>query len=99
MLNFEKASEVLNSGAFAAYMAVDLAAFWQFYLNGGPGRRFWRDAIAPLAGLVSCLAIWLSLPRLALTVGALWLAGGVALGALKARTLSVDEIAADFSTD
>ena len=99
VLNFEKASEVLNSGAFAAYMAVDLAAFWQFYLNGGPGRRFWRDAIAPLAGLVSCLAIWLSLPRLALTVGALWLAGGVVLGALKARTLSVDQIAADFSTD
>ena len=99
VLNFEKASEVLNSGAFAAYMAVDLAAFWQFYRHGGPSRRFWRDAIAPLAGLVSCLAIWLSLPRLALTVGALWLAGGVVLGALKARTLSVDQIAADFSTD
>ena len=99
VLNFEKASEVLNSGAFAAYMAVDLAAFWQFYRHGGPSRRFWRDAIAPLAGLVSCLAIWLSLPRLALMVGALWLAGGVVLGALKARTLSVDQIAADFSTD
>jgi putrescine importer len=99
VLNFEKASEVLNSGAFAAYMAVDVAAFWQFYLHGGPGRRFWRDAIAPLAGLVSCLAIWLSLPRLALTVGALWLAGGVVLGAVKARTLNVDQIAADFSTD
>jgi putrescine importer len=99
VLNFEKASEVLNSGAFAAYMAVDLAAFWQFYLRGGPDRHIWRDAIAPLAGLVSCLAIWLSLPGLALTVGALWLAGGVVLGALKARTLSVEETAADFSTD
>jgi putrescine importer len=99
VLNFEKASEVLNSGAFAAYMAVDLAAFWQFYLKGGPGRRLWRDAIAPLAGLVSCLAIWLSLPRLALTVGALWLAGGAVLGALKARTLSVEAIAGDFSAD
>jgi len=99
VLNFEKASEVLNCGAFAAYMAVDLAAFWQFYLNGGAERRFWRDAAAPLGGLLSCLAIWLSLPRLALTVGALWLAGGVLLGALKARTLSVDDIAADFSAD
>jgi len=99
VLNFEKASEVLNSGAFAAYMAVDLAAFWQFYLQGGPERRFWRDAAAPLAGLLSCLAIWLSLPRLALTVGALWLVGGVVLGTLKTRTLSVEEMAADFSTD
>ncbi|HEY6291943.1 MAG TPA: APC family permease [Terriglobia bacterium] len=99
VLNFEKASEVLNSGAFAAYMAVDLAAFWQFYLNGGPDRRFWRDAAAPLGGLITCLAIWLSLPRLALTLGAIWLMGGAALGALKARTLSVDEIAADFSAD
>lgn len=99
VLNFEKASEVLNSGALAAYMAVDLACFWQFYRNGGPDRRFWRDAAAPIGGLVSCLAIWLSLPRLALTVGVIWLAGGVVLGALKARTLSVDEIAADFTAD
>lgn len=99
VLNFEKASEVLNSGAFAAYMAVNLAAFWQFYLHGGPGRRIGRDALAPLVGLASCLAIWLSLPRLALTVGALWLAGGAVLGALKARTLGVDEMAADFSMD
>jgi putrescine importer len=99
VLNFEKASEVLNSGAFAAYMAVDLAAFWQFYLHGGAGRRFWPDAAAPLAGFLSCLAIWLSLPRLALTVGTLWLVSGLVLGALKARTLSVEEMAADFSAD
>jgi len=98
-LNFERAAEVLNAGALAAFMAVNLAAFWQFYVRGASERRFLRDAMAPLAGCVLCLAIWLSLPRLALTVGAAWLVLGIVLGALKARNVSVDELAAGFSAE
>lgn len=85
IVNFEKTAEILNSGALAAFMAVNLAAFWQFYVRGGEARRFWADAAAPWGGLVSCLAIWLSLPHLALTIGALWLAAGLVLAVVKVR--------------
>src|SRR5215831_5356200 len=34
IVNFEKTAEILNSGALAAYMAVNLAGFWQFYVRG-----------------------------------------------------------------
>lgn len=98
-LDFEKAAEVLNAGALAAFSAVNLAAFWQFYVRGGKDRHLLTDAAAPLAGMLACLAIWLKLSHLALTVGIAWLVLGVILGAVKARNLSVDEIAADFSTD
>lgn len=98
IINFEKTAEILNSGALAAFMAVDLAAFWQFYVRGGPKRRRLPDAAAPLAGLFSCLAIWLSLPRLALSIGILWLLIGVALAAFKARNLSSEAIATGLAT-
>jgi putrescine importer len=87
VLNFERSAEILNAGALVAFMAVNLAAFWQFYVRSPESRRFLADALAPLAGLAACLAIWLSLPRLALTAGAAWLALGLALIALKARDL------------
>ena len=98
VLDFERAAEVLNAGALLAFAAVNLAAFWQFFVRSA-ARRLWRDAAAPLGGLVSCLAIWASLPRLALTAGAVWLAFGVVLGAVKARNVSVEDLAADFSTE
>ena len=87
VLSFERAAEILNAGALAAFMAVNLAAFWQFYVRSPKGRRFLADALAPLAGLAACLGIWLSLPRLALTAAAAWLALGLALVLLKARDL------------
>jgi len=99
MLNFEKGGEILNSGALAAYMAVNLAAFWQFYVRGGEDRRVWRDAVAPLGGLVSCLAIWLSLPHLALSIGALWLVAGVVLAVVKVRSMSPESLASGFSAE
>ena len=99
IVNFEKTAEILNSGALAAYMAVNLAAFWQFYVRGGEARRFLTDAVAPWGGLLSCLAIWLSLPRLALAIGVLWLGAGVVLVALKVRNLSAESLATGFSTD
>jgi putrescine importer len=99
IVNFEKTAEILNSGALAAFMAVNLAAFWQFYVRGGEARRFWTDAAAPWGGLVSCLAIWLSLPRLALTIGVLWLAAGLALALVKVRKMNPESIASGFSTE
>ena len=99
IVNFEKTAEILNSGALAAYMAVNLAAFWQFYVRGGEARRLLTDAVAPLGGLVSCLAIWLSLPHLALSIGALWLVGGVVLAVVKVRSMSAESLAGGFSTE
>ncbi|HEV2381916.1 MAG TPA: APC family permease [Terriglobia bacterium] len=99
VINFEKTAEILNAGALATFMAVNLAAFWQFYLRGGARRRWLTDAVAPLAGLASCLAIWLSLPRLALSIGILWLAIGLALGAFKARNLSSEALATGLIAD
>jgi putrescine importer len=85
LLNFELAAELLNFGAFLAFMGVNMAALRQYYflrLNV-PQRRLLRDALVPVFGFLFCLGIWLSLPRPAQIVGGLWLLGGIAYGAIR----------------
>ncbi len=96
---YEVGGEILNSGALIAFMGVNLAAFWQFYIRGHEGRQrhLLTDALMPLFGLVSCLAIWLSLPALAMTVGAAWLVGGLIIAALKTRGFRTRPVMIDFS--
>lgn len=79
LLNWEKAAEVLNFGAFLAFMGVNLAAARQFYLMRPQGgvRRVGRDLVVPVCGFVFCVAIWWSLPTPAKLVGTSWFVLGV----------------------
>jgi amino acid transporter len=95
---FELGAEILNCGALVAFIGVNLATFWQFWIRGVPGRRrnFFVDLAAPWLGLVSCLAIWLSLPRTAIILGGGFLALGFAIAAAKTRGFRTRPIMIDF---
>jgi putrescine importer len=75
VVSYEQTAELLNFGAFLAFMGVNLAAIRTFWV-GGAGRRFAGDALAPAAGFAFCLAIWWSLPGPARVAGGVWLAIG-----------------------
>jgi amino acid transporter len=79
---FEHAGQVLNFGAFLAFMGVNLAAFR--LPAAGRSNRFF-GSLLPLAGFVFCAAIWLNLNFVAKIVGGLWLAGGAVYLATKTR--------------
>src|SRR5204863_4671393 len=53
---YQHAGELLNFGAFLAFMGVNFACFWQFSMLSQPGykRRIVRDAILPLIGFAFC---------------------------------------------
>jgi putrescine importer len=76
---YEHAGELLNFGAFLAFMGVNLATFWQFSVFPQPGykRRILADAVLPLIGFLFCSLIWWNLNGLAKTVGGIWFAIGV----------------------
>ncbi|HKR27110.1 MAG TPA: APC family permease [Acidobacteriaceae bacterium] len=76
LMNYEHAAEVLNFGAFIAFMGVNLAALRTFYRRGSFA-SLWRDLAAPIAGFLFCAVIWVSLPRLAKEIGATWLIVGL----------------------
>jgi len=63
LLSLEHAGELLNFGAFLAFMGVNLAVIRQYYFLRRRGeRRFLADAMVPLVGFLFCFGIWLSLP-------------------------------------
>lgn len=76
---FEHAGQLINFGAFLAFMGVNLAAFRNFGLRRRCAgvRAFLADLALPLVGFVFCAAIWWNLNPIAKTVGGIWLVAGL----------------------
>lgn len=99
VLSYELAAECLNFGAFLGFMGVNLAAFREFYLRRKEGqeRRFFIDALVPIAGFLFCLAIWESLPLPAKIAGSCWLVVGLVYDAVNTRGFRTEPTMVDFS--
>jgi putrescine importer len=97
-VSYEQAGEILNFGAFLAFMGVNLATFWQFAIVQQPGRkRQWLvDVVVPLLGFLFCLWIWLGLKLPAKIVGGAWLSVGFIYCAIKTRWFQDRPIMVDF---
>jgi putrescine importer len=95
---YEHAGELLNFGAFLAFMGVNLSAFWHFgLLRKGPRRRIFVDVVAPLIGLGFCASIWWNLNLLAKIVGGIWFRTGFAYLAVTTRGFRQAPRMMDFS--
>ncbi len=83
---YEHAGELLNFGAFLAFMGVNFACFWQFTVMAkktGAQSKLLKDTILPLIGFAFCGLIWWNLNNLAKTVGGIWFAVGIIYVGLK----------------
>jgi amino acid transporter len=98
-ISYEQAGEILNFGAFLAFMGVNLATFWQFGVVQQPGRkrRWLTDIAVPLLGFVFCLWIWLGLRLPSKIVGGVWLLAGLIYCIVKTRGFRDRPIMVDFS--
>ena len=96
---YEHAGELLNFGAFLAFMGVNLATFWQFTVlkQQGYKTRFLKDTILPLIGFFFCGLIWWNLNNLAKTVGGIWFAMGLLYVGIKTRGFTAAPVMIDFS--
>lgn len=77
-LRFQMAVELLNFGAFAGFILVNLSVIRHYYVRLGKrnGWDFVANLLFPSAGAVVCLYIWLSLSGNAKIAGFCWLAVG-----------------------
>jgi len=96
---YEHAGELLNFGAFLAFMGVNLATFWQFAVTHRLGyrRRILADVVLPLAGFGFCALIWWNLNTLAKTVGGIWFVIGLGYLAFTTRGFRRAPAMIDFS--
>ena len=84
-VSYERSAELLNFGAFLAFMGVNLAAIRLFWFGRkGEKRNAFTDLLAPISGFVFCLAIWWSLPDTAKIAGTVWF--GIGLFQIAVRT-------------
>jgi len=81
LITYERGAEMLNFGAFIAFMGVNAAAFVHYYLRSTEKKI--GNLLMPLIGFVVCGVIWWSLSPPAKIAGTIWLALGVAYGVWK----------------
>lgn len=81
LMSYERGAELLNFGAFIAFMGVNAAAFVRYYLRAEQKKL--GNLLPPLLGFIICAFIWWNLSRPAKIAGTIWLAIGVVYGALK----------------
>ena len=95
---YEHAGELLNFGAFLAFMGVNLACFWQFSVRRQQGykRRILQDAVLPLIGFLFCGLIWVNLNVIAKTVGGIWFAIGILYVGYKTNWFRSAPVMIDF---
>jgi putrescine importer len=96
---YQHAGELLNFGAFLAFMGVNFATFWQFTVifKEGHQRHIVRDTILPLIGFAFCGLIWWNLNNLAKTVGGIWFLVGILYVGFKTRWFRSTPVMIDFS--
>ena len=86
VLNYERAAELINFGAFLAFMGVNASVMRICYFRADhASRHFFSDLLLPLAGLLFCLLIWWNLSNSAKIAGGIWFAIGLAYTAILTR--------------
>jgi amino acid transporter len=96
---YQHAGELLNFGAFLAFMGVNLACFWQFSIRRQQGyqTKFLTDTVLPILGFLFCLLIWVNLNIIAKTVGGIWFVIGIGYVGYKTNWFRSAPVMIDFS--
>jgi putrescine importer len=98
---YENAAELLNFGAFIAFMGTNFATFWLFGVKRVTGRpiNLLGDVVLPMFGFVFCGWIWLNLDIAAKIVGGFWLAAGVIYMGFKTNWFREKPVMIDFTEE
>ena len=85
LLSYQAGAELLNFGAFVAFMGVNLSVIARYYIRGKSRgfRSICMNVAPPLLGFLVCFYIWLSLRTPAIIAGFAWLLLGLAYCAFK----------------
>jgi len=75
MMSYQLGCELLNFGAFLAFIGVNAASLFHYYVKGKDRRR--SQALIPILGGIVCVYIWWSLRWQAKLAGFAWLGAGL----------------------
>ena len=81
LVSYQLGAELLNFGAFIAFMGVNASAFAYHFFHAR--ERSLSNLAPPVLGFLICGAIWLSLRPPVLIAGGVWVLIGLIYGAIK----------------
>ncbi|MDP3443942.1 MAG: APC family permease, partial [Ignavibacteria bacterium] len=98
VLSYQGAAELLNFGAFLAFMGVNLATLRQFLFHRPTREKpnIMLDAVVPFLGFLVCFIIWISLPTPSKIIGGIWLIIGSLYLFIKTHGFKQKPIMIDF---
>lgn len=101
LLSYQRSAELLNFGAFLAFMGVNLATFRQFYFlrPEGEKRNILSDIILPALGFGVCFFIWINLPAPSKIAGGIWYLIGVVYLVVRTRGFKRKPVMLDFKEE
>jgi amino acid transporter len=83
VLSYQLTAEMLNFGAFIAFMGVNLSVFFHFFIKQ-KSRRF-INIVPPFLGFLFCFIIWINLSDKAKIAGSIWILTGMIVGFIKTK--------------
>jgi putrescine importer len=81
LFSYQLGAELLNFGAFIAFMGVNASSVVHYYFRAEKKR--WTHLIPPLLGFGICLFLWVHLRWQAKVAGGLWMLVGIIYGFFK----------------
>jgi len=97
VISYERGAELLNFGALIAFMGVNAAAFVRYSLRAEKKQPL--NLLSPILGFIICLLIWRNLGQNAMILGGVWMAVGIAYGAVKTHGFKADLVKFDVPLD
>ena len=82
-ITYQLGAELLNFGAFLAFMGVNASALRHYFLTGK--NRTWSYFALPAAGFLVCLYMWINLRWTAKLIGLAWLLVGILYSLVRRR--------------
>ncbi len=83
VLSYQLTAEMLNFGAFIAFMGVNLSVFMHFFIK--EKRKNFINIVPPIIGLIFCFIIWINLRIQAQIAGSIWILTGMIIGFIKTK--------------
>lgn len=97
LISYERGTELLNFGALIAFMGVNAAAFVRCFVRAK--EKTWTNLAFPVLGFAICFFIWRNLGRYAIALGTVWMAVGIAYGAVKTKGFKSELVQFDIPAD
>ncbi|MEO8763091.1 MAG: APC family permease [Ginsengibacter sp.] len=98
-LNYEQCANLINFGAFFAFMGVNIAVIRAYFFksNDRSVKSFLVNFLTPFAGFLICLIIWLNLPLMTFVIGGSWMLAGIIYLAIRTNGFRKGTVMIDFS--